>query len=113
VTPSVKTHGRHGVKIDFNGGKFAYRSPETGADAATIKVRRGDVVEWHCEHGNFSILFKGHSPFEGVGVHGKRGEMASATISGANGRYTYAVTVLPLDGAPAVDDPEIIVDGGE
>jgi len=102
---------RHQVLININGKGFLYTKPD-GQNAATIVVRKGDRVTWRCDQGNYSILFKGHSPFAEVGLHGRRGtETMHAVVVGERGSYHYAVTV-PLDSGLIVDDPEIIVDDG-
>jgi hypothetical protein len=107
-----KKAGVHQVNININGKGFLYTKSD-GQSAATIVVRRGDHVTWRCDHGNFSILFKTHSPFADVGFHGRRGtESMRAVVLGERGSYHYSVTV-PLDSGLIVDDPEIIVDDGD
>jgi len=103
---------RHHVNISINGNGFLYAHPD-GQNAATIVVRKGDHVRWRCDHGNFSVLFKQHSPFADVAFHGRRGtESVTATVVGDPGSYHYAVTVA-LDSGLIVDDPEIIVNDGD
>lgn len=110
-----RTHpegGRHHVHIRIDGDGFMYAHPD-GQNAATLVVRKGDRVRWRCDHGNYSVLFKKHSPFADVAFHGRRGnESIEATVVGDPGSYHYAVTVS-LDSGLIVDDPEIIVDQGE
>jgi hypothetical protein len=107
-----ETAPKHEVHINVNGNGFLYTRPD-GQNAATIVVRKGDHVTWRCDHGNFSVLFKAHSPFAEVGFHGRRGtETVHAIVLGERGTYQYAVTV-PLDSGLIVDDPEIIVDDGD
>jgi hypothetical protein len=106
-----KTGAKHEVHININGKGFLYSRPD-GQNAATIVVKKGDHVTWRCDHGNFSVLFKAHSPFAEVGYHSRRGmETVDAVVLGERGSYQYAVTV-PLDSGLIVDDPEIIVDDG-
>lgn len=110
MTPSQqKQHETtHAVHIRMNGNALAYHKPDR-QDAATLSVRRGDRVKWQCEHGNYSVLFHGESPFADVAVHGRKGaESAPATVVGAQGRYKYSV-IVSLDAGPVVDDPVIIV----
>jgi plastocyanin len=115
MTPQLEhKHGpsRHHVHIHINGGGFMYARPD-GQNAATIVVRKGDHVTWRCDHGNYSVLFKNHSPFADVAFHGRRGnETVTALVVGEAGSYHYAVTVA-LDSGLIVDDPEIIVGDGD
>ena len=85
-----------------------YARPD-GQNAATIVVRKGDHISWRCDHGNYSVLFKAHSPFADVGFHGRKGtETVHAVVLGEPGSYHYAVTVS-LESGLIVDDPIIIV----
>ena len=104
---------RHLVKIQSNGTKLAYIDA-TGKPATTIYVKKGDVVQWHFGEGNFSIVFKGASPFAEVGYAGN-GDVPTrdAQVTGAPGKYAYAVTVVPTKGHPILDDPDVIVGDGE
>ena len=107
-----QTGPRHQIHINITGNGFLYTRPD-GQNAATIVVRKGDVVTWRCDHGNFSVLFKLNSPFALVGFHGRRGtETVEALVVGERGSYHYATTVS-LDSGLIVDDPEIIVDDGD
>lgn len=102
---------KHSIHINISGSGFLYARPD-GQNAATIVVRKGDQVTWRCDHGNFSILFKTHSPFALVGFHGRKGtETVHALVVGERGSYHYATTVS-LESGLIVDDPEIIVDDG-
>jgi hypothetical protein len=99
----------HAVHIHLNGSGLRYARPDS-QDAATIHVRKDQLVKWHCDHGNYSVLFKGESPFEEVAVHGRKGaETVAATVTGEPGRYEYAVTVAHVDGT-RMDDPIVIID---
>jgi plastocyanin len=111
MTPKPHQHEKaiHTVHIHVNGGGLLYKRPDNES-ASTIVVRRGDQVKWHCEHGNYSVLFKGESPFAEIAVHGRRNtETVHAIVVGDPGSYNYAVTVS-LDHGLLVDDPVIIVD---
>src|SRR4051812_16739859 len=119
MTPSrqqERAPARHHVHIrpdgiKREGNQFSYAHAD-GQDAASITVRRGDHVKWRCDHGNFSILFKNHSPFGEIAFHGRRGhETAEALVVGESGSYHYAVTVS-ADAGLVVDDPEVIVNNG-
>jgi hypothetical protein len=88
-----------------------YARPD-GQNAATIVVRKGDHISWRCDHGNYSVLFKAHSPFAEIGLHGRKGtETIQAVVLGTPGSYHYAVTVS-LDSGLIVDDPVVIVSDG-
>lgn len=103
---------RHLVRIQSNGTKLAYVDAH-GKSASVINVRKGDVVQWHFGQGNFSIVFKGKSPFVDVGFAGN-GDVPTrdALVTGASGKYSYAVTVVPEKGPAILDDPDVIVDDG-
>jgi len=99
----------HTVGIQINGNGFLYRTPENMI-ADTIRVRHGDHVKWNCHQGNYTVLFKGESPFAEVGIHAFKGADTSISmVVGKPGSYKYAVTVALPDGGLIVDDPEIIV----
>ena len=101
----------HVVSIEVDGKGFVYTTLEN-PDASTIVVYQGDHVKWHCRHGNYSILFKEHSPFGDIGAHGRRGaETPPLRVIGEPGRYKYAVNVALANGL-IVDDPIVIVDDG-
>ncbi|HEX4274723.1 MAG TPA: hypothetical protein VHZ74_05180 [Bryobacteraceae bacterium] len=112
MTPASQTEkALHSVGIHIKGSGFAYLTPDN-RNAATIHVRHGDRIKWNCDHGNYTVLFKGESPFGQAAVHGfKKMETTTSVITAKPGRYTYAVTVALEDGGLIVDDPEIIVDG--
>jgi len=104
---------RHLVRIQSDGARLSYVNAQ-GEPAATIHVKPGHVVQWHFEHGNFSIVFKGKSPFAEAGYAGNGGvPTRDAQVTGPAGKYSYAVTVVPLQGNPIVDDPDVIVGDGE
>ena len=108
---SQKEPTLHSVGIQVNGTSVAYTTP-VKPDASTINVRRGDHVKWNCDHGNFTVLFEGDSPFADAEIHGHRtAGTALSTVIGKKGSYKYVVTVARADGEPIVDDPEIIIDG--
>ncbi len=114
MTPTPqKQPAVHAIGIHFDGKGFIYAKPDK-QDASTINVRKGDRVKWRSELGNYSILFKGESPFEEIAVHGRKGaETTVLTVIGEPGSYEYAVTVV-LESGLRVDDPIVIVgdDGG-
>jgi hypothetical protein len=107
------TPARHTVRINVEDGKIRYTGTK-GEDAARIQVRRGDTIVWQSDHGNYGILFKSRTPFSEVGFHGHRGmPSGEAKVIGLNDEYHYAVTVVPPEGDPIVDDPVIIVNDGD
>ena len=104
---------RHTVRINIEDGKIKYLGSK-GEDATRIVVRRGDTIVWQSDHGNYAVLFKSKTPFSDVGFHGHRGMPSNqVTVIGVNDEYHYAVTVVPPDGDPIVDDPVIIVNDGD
>src|SRR4051794_27874596 len=112
MTPSSqKQPALHSVIIRIKDSGFMYSTPDE-RNAASIRVQRGDHVKWNCDHGNYTILFKGESPFTEIAVHGrKRSDTATSVVTGHKGSYHYAVTVALEGGGLIVDDPEIIIDG--
>lgn len=112
MTPEPQREPKlHAIGIRIDGKGFVYSTPEL-PDAVKIYVRKGDHVKWNCSHGNYSILFKDHTPFADIGAHGRGGsDTAILTIIGEPGSYRYAVNVALPNGLVA-DDPEIIVGGG-
>jgi hypothetical protein len=109
MTPIMQKQPKlHSVQIHVNGSGFAYRGADE-QNAVSIRVHEGDHVKWNCDHGNFSILFQGPSPFAEVGAHGNHGsDTPVLTVVGKPGSYKYGVTVA-LDTGMLVDDPEIII----
>ncbi len=111
--PPAQEPGRHTIRIAVEDGRIKYLGPK-GEDVTRIAVRRGDTIVWQSDHGNYAILFKSKTPFSDVGFHGHRGMPSyQATVIGVNDEYHYAVTVIPPDGQPIVDDPVIIVNDGD
>ena len=111
MTPTLqKKPAFHAIAIRFDGKGFVYTTADQ-KDGATIAVRRGDRVKWSSDLGNYSILFKGESPFVEVATHGRKGaETDLLEIVGEPGAYKYAVTVAHANGL-TVDDPVVIVSG--
>ncbi len=110
MTPTAEKRPTvHSVGIQINGKGFTYTTPDN-RNAARIYVRRGDHVKWNCNHGNYSVLFKGETPFSEVAVHGRKNmDTPLSVVTGEPGSYHYAVTVALPDGGLIVDDPEIII----
>jgi hypothetical protein len=107
------TPARHTIRIIVEEGKIRYVGAK-GQDVTRIEVRRGDTIVWQSDHGNYAVLFKSKTPFSNVGFHGHRGMPSrKAKVVGVNDEYHYAVTVIPQDGEPIVDDPVIIVNDGD
>lgn len=115
MTPvALKREHLHSIRIEHNGREFVYTQDDTHRAANVLKVKRGDVIRWRCDHGNFSVLFKKDSPFSAIGLHGRRGQSTEdALVTGDAGHYHYAVSILHEDGRAVIDDPEIIVDDTE
>ena len=104
---------RHTIRITVEDGRIRY-SGTKGEDATKIIVRRGDMIVWQSDHGNYAILFKSKTPFSDVGFHGHRGMPSNqAIVTGVNDEYHYAGTVVPDGKEPIVDDPVIIVNDGD
>ena len=115
TTAATKREPRlHFVRIHINDKGFAYAS-QGHDNARAILVKNGDTIKWNCDHGNYTVLFKGGSPFKtkDVAVHGPKGnDTMEAVIEGDPYRhYSYAVTVALEGSGLIVDDPEIIIDG--
>lgn len=104
---------RHTVLISVVNGTIRYTGIK-GKDATRLEVRRGDTIVWQSDHGNYGVLFKSKTPFSQVGFHGRRGVPSrEAKVIGVSDEYHYAVTVVPPDSDPIVDDPVIIVNDGD
>ena len=104
---------RHTIAIQVEDGRLKYVIGEN-TDAKQIKVRRGEIVVWQSDHGNYAVLFKSKTPFAEVAYHGHRGMPSNeARVIGVNGSYDYAVTVVPDGAQPITDDPVIIVNDGD
>jgi hypothetical protein len=104
---------RHTIRINIEDGRITY-SGSKGEDLTKLFVRRGDTIVWQSDHGNYAVLFKSKTPFPDVAFHGHRGMPSKqGTVIGVNDEYHYAVTVIPDDGKPLVDDPVIIVNDGD
>ena len=109
ATATAKTR-IHAVRIERAGNKLTYMDPATGASATTVKVHKGEAIHWQCAGGNFSVLFKRQSPFAETGFSARQGTPTKdAVVTGLKGSYKYAVMVIPPNGHPIVDDPEVIV----
>ncbi len=106
----------HRVNIFLDAqGQFSYRDAN-GESASTVRVNRGDTIEWTCSAGNWTILITGDvTPFSGqvFTVGDRANTVKSLTIRGdaPDGTYKYSVVVLAA-GALRTDDPEIIIGGG-
>ena len=113
VGRSAPEPARHTIRIVVEDGKIIYTGSK-GEDATRIIARRGDTIVWQSDHGNYAVLFKSRTPFSDVAFHGHRGMPSNqAIVIGVNDEYHYAVTVIPQDGQPIVDDPVIIVNDGD
>lgn len=109
ATPTKRDPKHHSVTITIADKGVLYSTPEL-RNAAQIYVQKGDTVNWNCDHGNYTVLFKDQSPFENIGVHArKRIGTATSTVTGAPGTYKYSVTVALETGGLITDDPEIII----
>ena len=119
MTPALQTHepekeqNSHAIEIHFDDKGFRYSKADK-TDGTIINVSSGDQVKWVSHVGNYSILFKGESPFEEIAAHGRKGtETGVFIVTAKAGRYHYGVT-LALPDKMIVDDPVIIVgDGGD
>jgi hypothetical protein len=108
MTPNQSTHA---IEIRHDGKAFIYQTAEKG-DGTTIRVRPGDHVKWSSHVGNYSILFKGESPFDEIAAHGRKGAETSVfKVNAKPGKYFYGVTLAMPDASMVVDDPVIIVGG--
>jgi hypothetical protein len=109
ATPPKRDPKHHSVTITIADKGVIYSTADM-PDAARIYVHEKDTVNWNCDHGNYTVLFKDQSPFTNIGVHGrKRIETATSTVTGHPGVYKYSVTVALETGGLITDDPEIII----
>ncbi len=106
------------VAITVSGsGEFTY-------SLDPIRARPGDVIEWSCDSGAWSIqiaglrdartqaLQQGRTPFaaNAMATRANRGVANRLAVAGnaALGTYKYSVAV-EVDGNVYIDDPEIII----
>ncbi len=89
---------------------LVYRSGDR--NVWSLHVRRGDTVTWRCDAGPFAVVFGERSPFNqaffAVGLNGT----ITATVprKRISGIYPCSIVVFQGDGAPIVDDPEVVLE---
>jgi len=89
------------------------------ADPASVTVRRGQVVTWTCDLGDWTVKFNSGQPFGdaavGDGIKGNRGRRFGQAVraNAEAGRYKYDIMVQIPGGRNLQADPEIIIDPGE
>ena len=89
---------------------LVYRSGEQ--NVWTLHVRRADTVTWHCDAGPFAVVFGERSPFNRTVFAAGLSETITATVprKRISGIYPYSIVVFQGDGAPIVDDPEVLLE---
>jgi plastocyanin len=93
ATPTKRDPKHHSVTITIADEGVLYSTPEL-RNAAQIYVQKGDTVNWNCDHGNYTVLFKDQSPFDNIGVHGRKGTgTVTSIVKLEKGTFKYAVTV--------------------
>jgi len=85
----------------------------------SVTVRRGQVVTWACELGEWTVRFKSGQPFGdaavGDGIKGNRGQRNGQAVRGNSeyGRYKYDIMVRIQGGQNLRADPEVVVGPGD
>jgi len=86
---------------------------------STVTVRRGQVVTWACELGEWTVKFKSGQPFGdaavGNGIKGNRGQRNGQAVRGdaEYGSYKYDIMVRVQGGRNLTADPEVVVGPGD
>lgn len=86
---------------------------------SSVTVRRGQVVTWTCELGEWTVKFKSGQPFGdaavGEGIKGNRGRRNGEAVRGnaEYGSYKYDIMVQVEGGRNLRADPEIVVGPGD
>jgi hypothetical protein len=86
---------------------------------SSVTVRRGQVVTWACELGEWTVRFKSGQPFGdaavGDGIKGNRGQRNGQAVRGNSeyGRYKYDIMVRIQGGQNLRADPEVVVGPGD
>ena len=79
------------------------------------RVKHNDTIRWHCDAGDFAVLFK-RNPLDIGALSGQAGgdtQVAHATAvhAGPAGKDNYAYLAVVSDGGnPRFEDPDIIID---
>ncbi len=82
----------------------------------SVTVKRGQVVTWACELGDWTVKFKSGQPFGdqavGDGIKANRGQRRGQAVRGnaAYGAYKYDIMVQIQGGRNLRADPEIVVE---
>lgn len=112
------------IKYDANADPhWSYSIDPYQPDAKKAKVKRGDVINWVCKEGAWTVYFKGASPLfnpkdpcqgEQGYVSGAQGATVGAEVTAKvkkGDEFVYGVSVM-LPGAtdPVVDDPRVIIE---
>jgi len=87
---------------------------DTRTNGASFKLGNRAKIKWRLKGASakgFGIVFKGKTTFVEMGFHEPAGGSGFRTVIGDADNYPYSV--VAYNGAPILDDPEIIiVDGG-
>ncbi|MGW8265466.1 MAG: hypothetical protein ACWGSQ_03810 [Longimicrobiales bacterium] len=86
---------------------------------SSVTVRRGQVVTWACELGEWTVKFKSGQPFGdaavGEGIKGNRGQRNGQAVraDAEYGSYKYDIMVRIQGGRNLTADPEVVVGPGD
>ena len=86
---------------------------------ASVTVRRGQVVTWACELGEWTVKFKSGQPFGdaavGEGIKGNQGQRRGQSVreNAEYGSYKYDIMVRIQGGRNLTADPEVVVGPGD
>jgi len=85
----------------------------------SVTVRRGQVVAWACELGEWTVKFKSGQPFGdaavGDGIRGNRGQGNGRAVreNAEYGSYKYDIMVRIQGERTLTADPEVVVGPGD
>ena len=85
----------------------------------SVTVRRGQVVTWTSDLGEWTVKFKSGQPFGdaavGEGIKGNQGQRTGQAVraSAEPGRYKYDIMVQVRGGPNLRADPEVVIEPGD
>lgn len=85
----------------------------------SVTVKRGQVVTWACELGEWTVKFRSGQPFGdaavGEGIRGNRGQRNGRAVreSAEYGSYKYDIMVRIQGERTLTADPEVVVGPGD
>jgi plastocyanin len=98
----------HTVQISFDAetGTFEY-------SLDPVRAAPGDLIEWNCDQGSWSVHFVSGTPLTQQALRGKRREAKRLPVrpNAEPGTYKYSVAVA-IGEDVFIDDPEVVIGPG-